>query len=266
MMNWTSMMMKTCVRLSVLCLLILATGNCIAESVYSDWIEEGDKVKLGDYKLEVVWTSDSAYFSDDGYTLDVPLGQCRSKDPFEICFDETRLTKDGEVVPDTINDPLAVTEMYIRVDSEPAIIEFTRTIAKTDLVIGEETKVEVIMENLGMMDATEVEFEDDFPDDFKVSEVSGCTLDDNEVTWNGIIRMGAEIKCEYTLTGIDSKSFSSRAELSYYNGMDDEKETDSQGLEVKDLPWKLRLTQTDPRSSLLRRCNWISRLRILMIL
>jgi len=227
-----------------ICLIIVSTilaGHSFANPIFNEWIESGDDFKAGDYKLQVMWTDDSAYLTGDGYNLDVPLEDCRSYAPFKVCFNDTRLVKDGEVVPDTINDPNVDTEMYLYVYAIIADVKLKRTIGETDLAINEETDVKVVMTNNGSLDATEVEFEDSYPDAIQVSDVEGCTLDDNTVKWTGILRKNAEVKCEYLLTAMEKKSFSSTAEIEYYNGIDDEKLSDKQSFSISDLALEISI-------------------------
>jgi len=226
--------------------LILVPFAVCQVDLEDDWIEEGDSFKLGDFKLTPVWTGHSAYITIDEMSVDVPLGECRKKRPFDICLEDTRLTLDGEVVPDTINNEDTVVEMKLVVTGLLSEIDLTRTIGKTELLINEETEVVVMMHNNDQADATEIIYEESYPSAVKITDVEGCDLSGGDITWTGMLRPDNFHQCSYTITALTDKTFNSKAVLEYFNGMEEEKSTDTVRMNILDYVLE---TELDIRST-----------------
>jgi len=230
---------------AMLFLILIPIAVCQVD-LEDDWIEEGDSFKLGDFKLTPVWTGHSAYITIDEMSVDVPLSECRKKRPFNICLEETRLTLDGEVVPDTINNEDTVVEMKLVVTGLLSEIDLTRTFEKTELLINEETDVVVMMHNNDQADATEIIYEESYPSAVKITDMEGCDLSDGDITWTGMLRPDNFHECSYTITALTDKTFNSKAELEYFNGMEDEKSTNTARLNILDYVLE---TELDTRST-----------------
>jgi len=215
-------------------LIFFITACSATAQLFDDWVEEGDDFKAGDVKIDVSWTGQSAFLESELGSKDVPLGECRNLPPINICFDDTRLTLDGDVVPDNINSQDTKTELHLIVTSKLGDLEINRDIADRTILIGQKVDIKLTIENIGEGTASEIEFSDDFPSSVEVRKLSGCTLEDNEVTWTGLLRSGAKTICEYEVLGVKDKRFSSVAQAEYYNGIEDEKARDSQSVEILD--------------------------------
>jgi len=202
--------------------------------LHDDWVEEGDDFKLGDFKLTPVWTGHSAFITIDDMSVDVPVGECRKKRPFDICLDDTRITLDGEVVPDSINNDDTKTEMKLVVTGLLAELDLERTMSKNVLLINEEIDVTVSMHNNDQAIAEEVVYEEKYPSSVRIKDMEGCTLQDNDITWTGLIRQNNFITCKYTIEALTDKVFTTKAELEYFNGMEEEKTTDTERITILD--------------------------------
>jgi len=213
--------------LSSFLILCLISNVFAYEVIFNDWVESGKSIKLGDYKIKPIYNERNMIINIGDTIEYISEEKCMISRPFKICYNDTQFLIDGDVVPDDMNSDDMDTEMKLEIFGLIADLELTRTFENETILINQDVLVEVLIENIGDEDATEVSYSDDYPASLKVSDADGCEMDDNEITWEGMIREGQIVECSYTLTGRKENTFSSIAELEYYNGMDEEKTTDN---------------------------------------
>jgi len=213
--------------LTLLLLFILGISFVHAEKteLYDKWTESDDSFKVGDYKLEPTWTENTLILRINDQTFSLSEGFCVKSKPLEVCYNDTQILKDGKVVPDTIHDSDVDHEMRLIVYGYLAELDIDRTYEKTTILIGEYSDVDVEISNIGEADAIDIEYIETYPETVVVSKVIGCTLDENEISWSGIIRKEGKHECGYRITAIEEDSFTSKASVDYFNDVEDEKES-----------------------------------------
>lgn len=224
-------MTRFCARLSLA--LALLPALCLADTeVFSGWVDDGDTLRLGDYRLKATYISGKVLAAVGLVQTDIPLGECRRITPFDICFLDSRLLKGGTVVPDDIHDPDVDTQMLLEVSARLAKLEVSRNFGKNTFDISEEVSVSLTVENTGDAPARDVILEDEYPGAVQVAPKLGCDVSYNTVAWHGTIKEGEKLTCSYTLKGQSAKKFASAAAVEYNDGMQEQKAADKQTLEV----------------------------------
>jgi len=227
--------MKQMCFFCILLILVFFSSAQTTSSLFDDWADDGGTIKLGDMKLDITWTGDSALIDMGDERIDIPLHECLRMKPFDICLNETRLMKNGKVVPDDINDPYVDTQMHFIITGLLADLSLDRNFEKTTVKINEPILVTVSIKNIGDNSATDVVYKDSYPSGMKISNAKGCSIFDTDVTWEGTLTKGSITKCEYQITALKKKTVTSKATLEYYDGMKDVKKTDSVGITIEEL-------------------------------
>lgn len=231
----------------IILFLLIITGTLAYPEIFREWVEDEDDFKIGDFKIRPKYVESGALIDIDGTYLNVPDGECRMLRPLKICLNATRKTLDGEVVPDTIHSDDVEHEMLIVVQGLLADITISKEIGKTTLLINEETDVIVNLINNDLGEATQIVFEDEYPDEVKVIEGKGCYVEDNMVFWNGRLGKGESKLCKYSLLALEEKKFSAKAEIEYFNGVEEEDKSVKHTIMIKDYPIKIELDSSKNR-------------------
>ncbi len=107
---------------------------------------------------------------------------------------------------------------------ETTKIELTRTVANTNFLIGEQTKIMVTLKNTGNVEATNIIYSDLIPISFAITQISDCVLYANSthriVKWYGSLKGDMEKKCSYKIKALQNTTFKSQAYISYNNGVE----------------------------------------------
>ncbi len=215
--------------------------------LYDKWTKSGDSFSVGDFKLKATWAENTVLLKIDDKTFSIAEGNCVTSKPLVVCYNESRLTKDGKVVPDTIHDSNVDHEMRLLVYGYLAKLEISREYESTSILVSESADVDVSIKNTGDSDADDVAYSETYPDTVNITDVSGCDLDKNEITWKGMIRKGQSQKCTYMITALEEDAFTSKATAEYNNAVDDAKVSQSTRLTIPEPPLEI-ITKADKTS------------------
>jgi hypothetical protein len=223
------------ISIIVICLfLLINTVSAEKTLLFDDWVEPEKSIRLGDFKIKPYYTTnDNVLFKADEFTVAVEKESCLTQSPFQLCFNKTRLTINGEVVPDEIHSSEVETELEIQIYGILGELEITREFENNFILQNEKVEVNVIIENIGDADATNIEYSEKYPDSFQIINAENCFIEDEDtIIWTGSLKKEKIHKCSYSLIGLEEKTHTSKATVEYYNGIEEEKIYDSQKLTI----------------------------------
>ena len=162
-------------------------------------------------------------------SLTVKNGSCEVIGFYDVCFlDSAFAYHDYEEDRDYYKAKVSIYDII-------ANLEMTRTISAANLLINEEAIIGISIINSGDREATNVKFTDKFPPPFVITSVSGCLAYGDEIGWDGSLNKLQEKKCSYTIKSIAAVNYTSKANISYFNGKETKYEySDSKFFNIPD--------------------------------
>ena len=196
---------------------------------YSGSAATGETITVNGENFVVSFGGDPAKISvklPSGYGVVVDKGVCEVEGYYDICFDSSSFwyhnyTTDRDFY-----------KAAIKIYEVLALTTLTRIIEKSNFLILEETKINVVMENTGRRAATDVVFRDEFPASFAITSVEGCELEGNVISWKGSINMNGKKECSYVIKALEAITYISKASLNYNDGSTLRDITDSKTITV----------------------------------
>jgi len=186
------------------------------ELIYSDDVYSGQTVNISGETFTF-----SLSTSNDRLSVKLPSGlgiilknkSCEIRDNYDICFTGTEFwyhnyTLDWDFYKASVKIYVVLSE-----------IELTKTVDKTNPLIGEETKIDLTIKNTGDREATNIIFSDNIPSSFAITDISGCSIEDNNIKWYGSLDKNLEKKCSYKIKALSKTTFNSKASLKYNDGV-----------------------------------------------
>lgn len=205
---------------------IMAYGE--TKEIFDDWLYSGNTTTVDGKNFTLTMGSrlDKIYLKlPTENSVIVSNESCDKKDYYNVCY---KGTKEG--YHDYFRDVI-VMQAHITIEQITAKLNISRTVQKTNPQIGEDVRIVMNLENDGDRDATGVVFNDEFPEDFEITYVSGCVISGNKVEWEGNLKRSERKKeCEYRIKPLKEVTYSSKATATYNNG---DKETTSSSPTVK---------------------------------
>jgi len=192
------------------------------ELIYSDYVYPGQSLNVSN---EIFTFSLSS--SNDQLSVTLPSGSgfilgintSKIKDDYDIYFTGTSFWYHNYTLDKDFYK--AYVKIY-NVLPNTAKLELTRTFEGTELLINEQTEIEVIIKNIGDIKATNIIYTDSFPKTFEITEISEglieYTSSASAIKWTGNLLVGNEEKLSYKIKALEKAEFESKASLSYNNG------------------------------------------------
>jgi len=146
---------------------------------------------------------------------------CETTENYELCVTNSEFWYHNTTLDDDIYK--ASIKIYSLL-LETTKIELTRTVETTEFLIGEQTKIAVILKNTGNVKATNIVYSDSIPNSFIVTQISDCVAYANSthktIKWYGSLNKGMEKRCSYKIKALQNTTFKSQASISYNNGVE----------------------------------------------
>ncbi len=222
-------------------------GLC-EERAVEGWVNSTSNITAKDNRsFNIIIASDAARILANlptGNSVTVKNGECEILDFYDICFAGVNASyHDYEEDRDYYKAKVVIYDL-------PACINLSRTIDRTDLLINEGANVNVVIFNSGEREATDVMITDRFPSPFVITAVSGCEIERDKVIWRGSLDRYGEKKCSYTVKPAAKTNYTSKLNLSYYNGKKTKyMYSDSQSFKIPDYELKIAANLSAQRAS-----------------
>ena len=145
---------------------------------------------------------------------------CETTENYKICVSNSGFWYHNTTLDDDIYKASVKIYSFL---AETAEVELTRTVANTNFLIGEQTKISVVIKNTGNVDATNIVYSDPIPTSFAITQISDCVVYTNSthriVKWEGSLKKGMEKRCSYKIKALQNTTFKSQAYITYNNGV-----------------------------------------------
>ncbi len=187
---------------------LLAAAAGAETQVFSSYLYPGDTLVIDKTVLVVYLDASEKSITADygGKSIVVQNNSCESTDYFKVCLDNVEQ-----------DYTLKKKKMAVRAFSNTPSITITRSAAKSELIVGEETVFAASVSNSGGI-AREASYTEEFPDYVKVYDVEGAKLVGNSVVWQGILGQSASREFTYKIKPRKPFKQSFKASFSYFDG------------------------------------------------
>ncbi len=200
--------------------IIQASVYAADESVFSGTIydKEVKDIEGKEFKFRV---------SEAGITVDiegagviVKTGGCKMRDSFSICVTNTSFAYKNITTYEDIYQ--AIIEIHVK----KSALTLSKNIEKEEILIDEETNVEIILENTADIPAEQVKLTERYPNEIFVSSPEGCSVSFNTIKFEGQVGPNKIRSCKYKIKGLQPIIYESEIKISYFDGFE-EKEISS---------------------------------------
>lgn len=190
----------------ILVLLILLIQNSFAlyeEEIFNGWIESGKKFSIEGENYSVIYIpiENLTVIKYPGSFSDVieKNETCTEGWIYRSCLLDTKFLLHGVEVPhDTHSNNLDIS-MELQIFASYSNIEIQKEVEKNNLLIGEPSKISVILNNTGKLDS-DVYSIDTYSDEFIISNIQGeCKLKNNNIIIEKLLKPEKYVKCNYLL-------------------------------------------------------------------
>jgi len=199
----------------LLALLITVEYSLAADDlVFSDTVYHNDykEIEGKDFEFRVTNVGVSVNIDNQGIIVDPFL--CKIKDNFQICVSNVTFAYKNLTTYEYIYK--ALVKVYLKKSS----LSIDKTVSNSFLV-GELIGVKLKLENTANIPAEDVVLTDKYPPEIVVSEVKGCILKSNTVTYTGPIGPEKTRTCTYKIKGLKPINFTSVVKATYFDGLND---------------------------------------------
>jgi hypothetical protein len=155
-------------------------------------------------------------------------------------------------------DPLFIRrfKLSISISKLLARMELDRKIENKLLLVGESSKVISTFRNIGDRKAENVIFKDNIPKEIGVTITNGvCHQEGNSIIWTGEMSPDAEISCSYTIKANTPIKYRSVAEISYFDGRENEFEDHKSTITVQNFSLVSKFNLSHSEVELYQRVN-----------
>ena len=222
-------------------LLLIAIERSIAieeVQIYSDWVYTGKNITADDKIFSFAFGGNPKTIVaklPSGFGIAVDKGSCSQRDYYDICFDDTRIGYHNYTLDRDFY------QASVKISQIIANLSLTRTIDRTNFLIGEYTAIKVKIENTGSKEAADIVYQDGFPPSLAVFGPEGVEIEDNAAVWKGSLGENLKKEFSYKIKAVSYADYKSIANLTFNDGSAARKTTDSATISVPDYQFKIEL-------------------------
>lgn len=197
-------------------------------------ITDIDKVIDGKtFRFSYAENTDKMFIQTPAASIIVENGNCKSGDMFRVCVNSVNFSYKN----------VSTYKYYYEANVD--VYELTGSLSakskssKTELLQGEESAFEITLTNPTNFDMTNIIYEENLTP-FFVKYVSGCSLEDSRISWQGSLKSNYDKTCTATIVAQQKEgNYNLKGKLSYYNRLKTENIT-TDTLTIKVLPKRLK--------------------------
>lgn len=184
------------------------------EAIFSDTVYSKDIEEIEGSQFEFIVIEDYVSIKIGTSIIAVKRGECEISDKFNICVSNVTLAYRNSTTWENFYKAL------VKIFLIKPEIKVTKNIKKTEILVGEESDIELIIENIGNIAAENVITSEKYPDEILVKEAEGCNLDFGEITFKGNLNPSQIRKCKYKIKGLKPIVFNSGLSGNYFDGFE----------------------------------------------
>jgi len=183
------------------------------EEIFNEWVYDEGNFTAGE---KTFYTTVNARLNlvsikhGEDKTI-VTMAECKDAFGFNFCFSDKEIWYHDALDRDYYKAKIVVYEYLGK-------LNINRTFSSTDLLINERARVDIRIENVGSLPATNIDFTDAYANEFLISDNENCVISGNSIKWRGNIDVGSKIKCSYYIKPLKKIKYNSQASVKYYNG------------------------------------------------
>lgn len=203
--------------LAIVFFIFFAPGafSIYSESVFSDTVEDGETAEIEGitFRFIVEHVSSKVYVVFGSSSVIVPSGECKVKDSYNICVSNISFSR---------KDLVKYREVYqaiVAISQIKAKLETSHTIAKQNLLLGEETTAQLDIENTADITSKGVVATIDIPENLLIKEANGCNKLPGKVFFSGDITPHLKKTCTYTIIGSKAGDFELAPKITFFDGV-----------------------------------------------
>lgn len=219
-------------------LIIIKTSFSLSQDlVFSDTVYNKDvkDIEGKEFKFRVI--KDLVSVDIDVTGVIIGGGGCKIKDNFNICISNISFAYRNSTTWENIYKAL------VKIYTIKSDLTLTKNIAKTELLVNEEVEVVLSLENTADRPAENVILTESYPNEFFISNMEGCSLNFNKITFQGQVSPRQIRTCTYKVKGIKPVTYTSVVEASYFDGSEIKILEDSQIIKVLNYSLKAEITK-----------------------
>ncbi len=223
-------MIKKRLFLILFVILIPNVLSLTEESLYSGWVNDGASINAGGFNFSFkVVPERGVLIAYNDKTMIIMKNDCKSQDNLHICV--------GDNITWSYRNLTLWKDVYkaeVDIWALKGEIVVTKNFEQTSFLIGDSSNVKMYVENTGSKAIHGIVVKEEYPIAFKITEVSGCSLENNTIIWEGNLNPHIREGCSYRITAIDTVSYSSSAKATYNDGLaSNSASSESQALNVQ---------------------------------
>ncbi|MFH0868352.1 MAG: hypothetical protein V1831_03485 [Candidatus Woesearchaeota archaeon] len=187
------------------------------ELIYSGTVEDKDIINVSgrSFEFKIDSVSRKVYIKIDTSGIIIPAGDCEIKDGWDICASNVTLS---------YRNYTAWYDVYktnVNIYQLKSTLDAISSIEKNNLLIGEETIAELTLENAADIAAENVAAAVNIPSNLLVTSVEGCKNAITRVIFDADVYPKQVRKCTYKLQGLGGGDFKLKANVTYFNGIEE---------------------------------------------
>ena len=228
--------MKTAIILFSILILFLEAAAAETQIFSGIIITDTNKViDGGTFRFSYDQVSDKVFVQTPATNMIIENGECKSNSYFRVCINSANFSYKNVT---TYQDYYSIDTVIYRLTGG---LNISSKISSSHLLPGESAELTITIDNPANFDITKISYEGDLSS-FSVSKVTGCSFDGTKITWQGSLKSKYNIDCVVTLTATNPGTYNLAGTVSYFNGLQTDKATNTLAITV--LPRQLGVTQT----------------------
>ena len=196
--------MKKIIIFLILTTLLLTFTYAEYETIHNDWMKSGTYINISKEPYRAIYIRENnrtvVYFPHGRTLLINPENStCEKEWIYEVCQKEIRFEKKGQIVPADINEKYIDVFMNIEIKKLDLDIEIGKSLSKTELFEDDYLDIILTFNKTGTETIGNISFSEKYTNDFTITNMLGCTEQNNKITWQTDIFTDNSKKCSYTL-------------------------------------------------------------------
>lgn len=201
----------------ILLFLIPHASSIYEEKVYSETVEDKDLIEVSGkafkFRIDSVSNKVIVEIIDDVAVI-ISGGECKITGNFDICISNISFSYRN------LEDYIDVYKALVNIYQIKAKLDITHTIEKNNILIDEETTVELTIENTAGITAEDVVASIKIPSSVSVTDTEGCKKTSDSIIFRGEVHSTQIRKCTYKIKGLTGNDFNLTADVSYFDGIE----------------------------------------------